>query len=182
VSGGDCGRGPGNIVLIGMPAVGKSTLGVLLAKATSRDFLDTDVHLQARAGRALREIVERDGPAVFRALEERVVLTLACVNSVIATGGSVVYSEAAMRHLRRGAVVVHLDLALSELAARLPDLGKRGVVRAPGQSLEDVFAERAPLYRRHADLRIDCRGKTHEALVDEIAAAAAGWHVRDPNL
>ncbi len=164
-------EGATNIVLIGMPAVGKSTLGVLLAKATSRDFIDTDVHIQAREGRGLQEIIDGDGPAAFRAVEERNVLSLCCRNSVIATGGSVVYSAPAMMHLRAGGIVVHLSLPLEALRARLTNLGTRGILRTPEQTLESLFQERAPLYRRYADLTIDCAGKPHEAIVEEIVLA-----------
>lgn len=163
-----------NIVLIGMPGVGKSTLGVLLAKATARDFLDTDVYIQAREGRGLQEILDHDGVAGFRAIEERNVLTLGCRDTVIATGGSVVYSAAAMQHLRRDGVVVHLDLPLAPLQQRLTDLGSRGVVRLPGQSIADLYAERAPLYRRYADIHIDCDGGSHAVLVDALRTACAG--------
>jgi len=161
---------PDNVVLIGMPGVGKSTLGVLLAKATSRDFLDTDVLIQRRENRPLQDILDRDGPTAFRAIEERHVLSLRCQDTVIATGGSVVYSTAAVQHLKSHGLIVHLDLPLSLLIQRLTDLGSRGVVRVPGQSMEDLHRERAPLYAAAADITISCAGKTHEGLVDEIIA------------
>jgi len=160
-----------NIVLIGMPGVGKSTLGVLLAKATSRDFVDTDVYIQAREGRGLQEILDGDGPAAFRAIEERNVLSLQYRRAVIATGGSVVYSESAMAHLRAAGIVVHLALPLAALQTRLTNIGTRGILRAPGQTLESLFHERAPLYRRYADVTVDCFGKSHERIVDEIVLA-----------
>lgn len=165
--------GRSNLVLIGMPGVGKSTLGVLLARATGRDFLDTDVRLQALAGRSLQAILDADGLEAFRRLEERVVLDLACCNTVIATGGSVVYSAAAMAHLRTGGLVVHLHLPLDLLRRRLADMATRGIVMAPGQSLESLFAEREPLYRAHADVTVDCTGLGHEAAVAAVLAAVA---------
>lgn len=160
-----------NVVLIGMPAVGKSTLGVLLAKAMSYDFTDTDVFIQNRERRKLQDILDSEGPAGFRAIEERNVLQLHCERTVIATGGSVVYSDAAMRHLRRDGTIVYLALPLPLLLSRLTNLGSRGVVRVPGQSMEDLFRERVPLYARYAEITLDCSGKTHEGIVDEIVAA-----------
>jgi shikimate kinase len=167
-----------NIVLIGMPGVGKSTLGVLLAKATSRGFIDTDVSIQSREGRPLQDIIDADGPAGFRRVEERSVLALHCRHTVIATGGSVVYSAPAMAHLRALGVIVHLHLPLARLRERLPDFRSRGVVKVPGQSLRSLFAERDPLYRRYADVTVACAGKRHEAVVDEIVKAVARCSAR----
>jgi shikimate kinase len=161
-----------NIVLIGMPAVGKSTIGVLLAKAVSRDFLDTDVYIQAREGRSLQEIIDREGPAEFCRIEERHILSLACRGKVIATGGSVVYSPAAMDHLRSCGAVVHLTLDLPAIRQRLTNLDSRGVVMAPGKTLDLLYEERMPLYGQYADFSVSCRGKTHEEIVAEIVLAA----------
>ncbi len=157
-----------NIVLIGMPGVGKSTVGVLLAKVLSRDFLDTDVFIQSREGRSLQEILDGEGIEAFCRLEERYILSLACRSSVIATGGSVVYHSAAMRHLSASGVVVHLDLDLPALERRLENLSSRGVVMAPGQTLAQLFAERQPLYRKHARYSISCADRNHEGVVREI--------------
>ncbi len=157
-----------NIVLIGMPGVGKSTVGVLLAKAISRDFLDTDVYIQAKDGRTLQEILDREGTEAFCRMEERHVLSLRCHSCVIATGGSVVYSEKAMRWLGSSGVVIHLDLDLPAIQKRLSNLPSRGVVMAPGQTLAQLFAERELLYRKFADLTINCANRTHEEIVEEI--------------
>ncbi len=154
-----------NVVLIGMPGVGKSTVGVLLAKATSRPFLDTDVYIQAKERRRLQSIIDAEGIEAFCALEERYVLMLACRGSVIATGGSVVYGGAAMRHLKSSGVVVHLDLALPDLERRVLNLDTRGVVMAIGQTLQTLFEERQPLYQRYADVTVDCAGLNHEEVV-----------------
>ena len=140
-----------NVVLIGMPGAGKSTLGVLLAKWTSRHFIDTDVVIQARERRTLQTIIDTEGLAAFRHVEERAILDLRCDNSVIATGGSVVYSDAAMQHLRALGIVVYLQLDLPHLQERLHNLPSRGVVMTPGQTLAQLFAERTPLYARYAD-------------------------------
>ena len=160
-----------NVALIGMPGAGKSTLGVLLAKRTRRRFLDTDLRIQEAEGISLRELIEKRGVAAFRRIEERCVVDLDCSRCVVATGGSVVYSSAAMEKLARIATCVYLDVPQDELARRLGSLSARGVVRLPGQGLEDLLAERQPLYERWADLRVDCAGLGHEAAVEAIVAA-----------
>ena len=160
-----------NIVLTGMPGVGKSTVGVLLAKAMSRSFIDTDVYIQSREGRRLQDIIDTEGLDYFRDIEAHHVLSLDCRGHVIATGGSVVYSTAAMRHLRTGGIVVHLALPLEPLLKRLTNLDSRGVVIVPGQSVASLFAERQPLYERYADITVDCLGLNHEQTVAHIMAA-----------
>jgi shikimate kinase len=156
-----------------MPGAGKSTLGVLLAKRTARSFLDTDLQIQEAEGESLRSLIERRGADTFRRVEERMVVGLDCSGCVIATGGSVIYSQSAMEHLGRTAVCVYLDVPLLELEERLGDLGARGVIRAPEQSLQALLAERRPLYEQWADVRIDCAGLRHEATIDAILAALA---------
>jgi shikimate kinase len=153
-----------------MPGSGKSTVGVLLAKATWRDFLDTDIFLQAKEGRGLQEIIDAEGLEGFRRIEERHILSLDCRASVIATGGSVVYYPAAMKHLASSGIVFHLDLDLPSLTGRLPSLNSRGVVRIPGQTLNELFEERRPLYRKYARFTIPCSGRTHEEIVKAIVA------------
>ncbi len=163
---------PSNLVLIGMPAVGKSTAGVLLAKRLSKSFIDTDVLIQAEHGMSLRELMDRDGIDGFRRAETECVLAIGrCDNTVISTGGSVVYSEAAMKHLGSLGTIVFLDTDVGELERRIGDLDRRGVVRAPGQSLRELHAERLPLYRRHAEVTVDCTGLDHEAVVERIIRA-----------
>ena len=160
--------GEKNIVLIGMPGVGKSTIGVLLAKEMSRAFLDTDVLIQSQEGRRLREIIGEEGMDVFRALEERYILTLDCREHVIATGGSAVYSEPAMDHLRAHGVVVHLTLPIAVLESRIANLETRGVVHASGQNLRDLYEERLPLYARYRHCEVDCAKRSHEDVVNAI--------------
>ena len=157
-----------NIVLIGMPAVGKSTIGVLLAKATSRDFIDTDVFIQAKEGRSLQEIIDQQGLKAFCRVEEQHVLSLSCRGKVIATGGSVVYSDSAMNHLGSWGIIVHLVLNLPAIQKRLTDLDSRGIVMAPGKTIDLLYEERLPLYKKYAHLTVDCAGKTHEGIVGEI--------------
>ena len=157
-----------NIVLIGMPAVGKSTVGVLLAKASRRAFLDTDVFLQATRGRALQEIIDSEGPDAFCLLEQRCVMAMDVRGHVIATGGSVIYSDAAMQHLADSGKIVHLDLPIEQIERRLSNLTTRGLVIAPGRTLRDLYRQREALYRRWAGLTIDCAGKNQDQIVTEI--------------
>ena len=164
-------RRRGNVVLIGMPGVGKSTVGVLLAKATGRDFVDTDVWIQAREGASLPELLARQGREGFLALEERHVLALEAVNAVVATGGSVVYGERAMAHLRAGGRLVHLSLSLPALEVRLGCLASRGVVVDAGQGLAALYAERMPLYRAWAELTLETDSLSHEEVVARLAVA-----------
>lgn len=160
-----------NVVLIGMPGVGKSTIGVLLAKALSWDFLDADVLIQAREGRRLQDIIDHDGLEAFRALEKTHMMALSCTATVLATGGSVVYSEEAMTHLRECGTIVWLELSLASLKSRIADMDTRGIVMAPGQTFDALYAERQRLYQRYADITVDCENMTHEATVAAVAQA-----------
>jgi shikimate kinase len=160
-------RSPSNIVLIGMPGAGKSTVGVILAKQTSRDFVDTDVLIQTRHGRSLQDVVDTDGHMTLRKIEEDVILSMDVALHVIATGGSAVYSDAAMDHLKSDGVAVFLDVDLGTIAKRIRDFDTRGIARAPDQSLEDLFDERHALYVKYADITIGCTGMDQ----DEICRA-----------
>lgn len=162
---------PSSIVLIGMPGAGKSTVGVLLAKLTCRSFVDTDVLIQSREGRPLQDIVDRDGHLALRAIEEQVILGHACTGCVVATGGSAVYSPAAMAHLKRHGTIVFLDTDLATLEARVRDVATRGLAKRKDQSFADLFDERVPLYRRYAEVTVDCRGLTHEEVCGRIIDA-----------
>ncbi len=159
-----------NVVLIGMPGAGKSTLGVILAKVLSLPFLDTDIHIQTEEGISLPGILQARGMEGFKRLEERHILSLACLGHVIATGGSAVYSRRAMEHLQRRGTFVFLYLSLDRLERRIRDMDARGIVHAPGQSLPALYEERLPLYRKYADLTVRCDGKRHERIVGEIRA------------
>ncbi|TYO99011.1 shikimate kinase [Geothermobacter ehrlichii] len=160
-----------NIILIGMPGAGKSTVGVVLAKRLGLGFVDTDLLLQQRAGKKLQQIIDQDGTAAFRRLEERTLCEFDGCNTVVATGGSAIYSEAAMRHLAAIGTIVFLDVPLGELAQRLHDMQSRGLVIGPGAGLADLYTERLPLYRRWAEITIDGQGKNLEEVVDEVVRA-----------
>lgn len=157
-----------NIVLIGMPGVGKSTLGVLLAERLGLNYMDSDVYLQIREGRKLQEIIDGDGLDVFRRIEEKTILSINVTSHVIATGGSVVYSELAMAHMKKDGVACYLRLGPNDLVDRLQNLATRGIAMKPGQSIASLYLERRPLYERYADLIVDCASLRPEATLDEI--------------
>jgi len=157
-----------NMVLIGMPGAGKSTVGVILAKLTSRDFIDTDVLIQISQGRLLQDIVDTEGHMALRRIEESIILGLDCDHHVIATGGSAVYSQPAMDHLRSNGIVVFLDVDLPTLETRIHDFSTRGLAKRPDQSLSELFEERIILYRKYADITVDCLGFSHEEVCAQI--------------
>jgi shikimate kinase len=165
-----------NVVLIGMAGAGKSTVGVVLAKRLGLDFLDTDVLIQARQGRRLQEIINSEGLAAFRQIEEATLLSLSCRRTVIATGGSAVYSKAGMGTLKSYGTIVFLDIPLEELMLRVRDMDTRGMVIDPGETFPDLFARRLPLYRRWAELIVDGRNKSVEELATEIADRLQNHH------
>lgn len=164
-----------NIVLIGMPGAGKSTVGVVLAKRLGMDFVDTDVLIQVLSGRRLQEIIESEGLAAFRRIEERMLLDLETSRSVVATGGSVVYSTAGMRRLRERGLLFFLDVPLDELAKRVRNMDSRGIVIDPGEDFAGLYRRRLPLYRRWADREVDGAAGS----VEEIAARIAGLAALD---
>lgn len=161
-----------NIILIGMPGSGKSTVGVVLAKVLGYRFLDSDLLIQEREGRLLSEIMEQEGIDGFIRIEEEINAGICTESCVIATGGSVVYGRKAMEHLGEIGTVVYLSLPIKELEARLGNLRCRGVVLREGQTLEDLYKERVPLYERYADVTVDETGmdveQTLEMLVREL--------------
>lgn len=162
--------GKSNVVLIGMPGAGKSTIGVVLAKRLGLDFVDSDLVLQSRAGRRLQEIIAADGMDVLRRLEEEVLLQLAdSRRTVIATGGSAVYSQAAVEALRRHGRTVFLAAPLAILERRIDDMDQRGLVLDPDETFPALFRRRQPLYQRYADLEIKVAGKNVETIAGEIA-------------
>ena len=161
-----------NIVLIGMPGVGKSTVGVILAKQLGLQFVDADLLIQQQEGRLLHEIITQEGVDGFLAIENRVNASIDARGAVISTGGSVVYGREAMEHLKRTGTVVYLKLPYHELECRLRNLKDRGVVLRGDQTLRDLYEERTPLYERYADLVIDETGldieQTREALENAL--------------
>jgi len=161
-------RPSSSLVLIGMPGVGKSTLGVLLAKELGLEFVDTDILIQNREHKTLQEIIEDSDYQNLRHIEETVLLSLRPEHKVIATGGSVVYSDAGMRHLKRSGLVVFLDLPLRQIRRRLQDIDSRGLARPPGQSLKQLFDERRELYLRYSDAQLDCRRQSPRQLVEKV--------------
>ena len=159
-----------NIVLIGMPGAGKSTVGVVLAKRLGYRFIDSDLVIQDRYDKLLHELIEEHGVEGFWRIEEEVNASLTPRRSVIATGGSVIYGPRAMEHLREIGTVVYLKLPLEEVADRLGDLNARGVTLMPGQTLAGLYAERVPLYERYAHEVVDCQGMRIRDVVHRIAS------------
>jgi len=164
-----------NIVLIGMPGCGKSTIGVLLAKRLSRYFLDTDVLVQVVHEKSLQELIRIHGMDGFCQIEQDYVTCLDLKNAVIATGGSVVYYEFSMQSLKNDGTLVYLKLPLEELTKRLGDLNQRGVVLEPGQTLATLYEKRTPLYERWADVVVDLSGLGHEASANAILNELEGF-------
>lgn len=159
-----------NITLIGMPASGKSTIGVLLAKRLGFSFVDVDIVIQEKEKRLLKDIIEKEGTAGFLAVENRINAGLDVERTVIAPGGSVVYGVEAMEHLKDISTIVYLQLSYRELESRLGDLKDRGVALKDGMQLIDLYNERVPLYEKYADIIIDEAGKTPGQLVDQLRA------------
>ena len=157
-----------DIVLTGMSGAGKSTVGVILAKTLGMSFVDTDIIIQHREGRLLQEIIDRDGPERFLEIEERALLSLEASNSVIATGGSAVYSEKAMEHLMKLGRIVYLHAGFEEIARRVGNITTRGIVLLRGNSLEDAYNERLPLYRRYSEITVSSGDRGVEDVVRDI--------------
>ena len=157
-----------NIVLIGMPGAGKSTIGVVLAKALLYAFTDTDLIIQSKYGMSLSEIINKDGTEAFLKIENDVIAGCTFSNCVVATGGSAVYGEEAMKKLRENGTVVYLKLPVSELEKRLSNIHTRGVAMKKGETIADLYEKRRPLYEKYADITLDCYGLTAEECVEKI--------------
>jgi len=160
-----------NIILIGMPGAGKSTVGVILAKSLGMQFIDTDILIQEQTGRMLQEILDGEGPDTFKRIEEETILSLHPSRAVVATGGSVVCSEVAMTHLKSGGLVVYLEIPYDEMTKRLRNITTRGIVLLPGQSLREMYDERVPLYEKYADITVACSGEDLESVVENVLEA-----------
>ena len=158
-----------NIVLIGMPGAGKSTVGVVLAKKMGYRFIDSDLVIQDTYGKLLHELIEEHGVEGFWKIENDINAGMDVEKAVIATGGSAIYGEEAMEHLREIGTVVYLKLSYEEIEERLGDLSARGVTLKPGQDLKALYQERTPLYEKYAHITIECDNKMLREIVKEIA-------------
>ena len=157
-----------NIILIGMPACGKSTIGVILAKTMGMNFLDTDLLIQGDQNALLQEIINSKGNEYFQKVEERVLSSLTASKTVIATGGSAVYYDRSMRHLKELGTIVYLSLPLSSIEERLNNISTRGITMAPGETLSDLYYRRVPLYEKYAQITIDADALSIEQVVEAI--------------
>ncbi len=157
-----------NVILIGMPGSGKSTVGVVLAKKLGYRFIDSDLVIQEKYGKLLYQLIEERGEAGFLMLENEINASITAEGAVIATGGSAVYGKEAMRHFREIGQIVYLKLPFEELEQRLGDLHERGVVLKKGYTLRDLYEERIPLYEKYADITIECEGKDIRSVMEEI--------------
>ena len=162
-----------NIILIGMPGCGKSTVGVILAKVMGMHFCDTDIVIQEREGRKLQEIINADGNDAFLDCERRALLSIDVENTVIATGGSAIYSDEAMKHLKKSGKVVYLKVSEAEIERRLADFAARGVAIKDGMTVLDLYNERVPLYEKYADITVIGEGWDIPAVIGKIAEGLA---------
>ena len=162
--------GKNNIIMTGMPAAGKRTLGVLLAKFMGYSFVDVDLVIQEKTGKLLKEIIAERGDEGFLKLEEEINAGLQVEKTIISPGGSVIYGEKAMKHFKEIGTVVYLKLSYEDLEKRLGNLQERGVVLKDGMTLRDLYNERVPYYERYADVVIDETGKNFEQVVHELQA------------
>lgn len=160
-----------NIVLIGMPGVGKSTIGVILAKILGYEFVDADLVIQKTEGKLLKDIIAEKGADGFIAVENRINSQLDVHHSVIATGGSAVYGKEAMEHLKEIGTIVYLKQSYRTLNRRLHNIKNRGVVLKEGQTLRELYNERVILYEKYADITVDQYGLNIEETVESICKA-----------
>ena len=157
-----------NISLIGMPGAGKSTVGIILAKNLSFGFIDTDILIQINHQKPLQQILNETDHLNLRAIEEKEVLKLNIENHVIATGGSIVYSEKAMTHLLRISRVIFLEANYQEIKRRIHNFNTRGIAKSKDQTFKELFEERQPLYRKSAEITVDCNNLDQEEVAMEI--------------
>ena len=160
-----------NVVLIGMPGSGKSTIGVLLAKNLSCQFLDSDLVIQEKIGSRLQDYIDKYGSAAFDEMEDQVNAGIDVENTVIATGGSAVYGENAMRHFKEIGTVVYLRVSFEDLLERSPNFESRGISIPEGMTFQDLYNERIPLYERYADITVDAGKKEIWSAVEDITEA-----------
>lgn len=159
-----------NIILIGMPTAGKSTVGVILAKVLGYQFIDSDLIIQTQEDKLLKDIIKEQGVDGFLSIENQVNASIEAKNSIIATGGSVVYGEEAMQHLRSIGTVVYIKLSFEAINERLGNVKQRGVVLKKGQTLRELYDERIPLYERYAHIVVDAEKLGVDELVSKITS------------
>lgn len=157
-----------NIILIGMPACGKSVTGVILAKSLKMNFIDADLLIQERAGKSLQDIINADGIETFKSIEEEVLNAINVKNTVIATGGSAVYYDSAMRHLKENGVVVYIEASLATIKKRLKNIRTRGVAMEKWQTIDGLYEMRVPLYEKYADCTVRSHRYRAENTVEDI--------------
>ncbi|NLY71882.1 MAG: shikimate kinase [Clostridiales bacterium] len=163
----------GNLVLIGMPACGKSTIGVVLAKTLGKAFLDTDLLIQKREGDLLQNLIDKKGMDKFLKMEEEALLSIDVNNTVIATGGSVVYSDKGMKKLSELGTIVYIELPLETIVKRINNIHSRGIAMGKGETLADLYKKRVPLYEKYADITIKAEGLSVEGVIDQIISKIA---------
>lgn len=171
-----------NIVLIGMPGCGKSTTGVILAKTAGKSFVDLDLVIQDREGDLLQNLIDRNGMEKFLIMEEEAMRSYDGINSVIATGGSAVYSAKGMAHLSGSGIVVYLALPYETIEERLHNIHTRGIAMGPGMTLQDLYEKRVPLYMQYADVVIDAEGLSVEETVELILDRLGKSALQHPSL
>ncbi len=164
-----------NIILIGMPAAGKSTVGVLVAKYTLSEFIDSDLVIQSTYKAPLADLIEERGEGAFLKMEESALLSLSPARAVIATGGSAIYSKAGMKHLHEIGVVVYLKLSVEQVITRIGNLITRGVILHGAEDLAGIYAERIPLYEAQADITLDCTGRTTAECAEAVVKAVEAY-------
>lgn len=157
-----------NIILIGMPGAGKSTIGVLLAKSMGYNFLDTDLIIQSQQKKKLQQIIDEEGIDAFLKCEERALLSIDFDCTVVATGGSAIFSEKGMEHLKKEGVCVYLKVDEQELIKRLSNIKTRGIACRKGETVAEIIEERRAYYEKYADVTINCEGATAEQMVERI--------------
>ncbi len=158
-----------NLTLIGMPGAGKSTIGIILAKVLSFGFIDTDILIQINRQKSLQQIIDENDHLNLRKIEEEEILKINVENQVIATGGSAVYSEKAMTHLKAISKIVFLKVGYGEITRRIHNFNTRGIARPNSQTLSDLYTERQVLYTRYAELTIDCGDLNQDEIVMKIS-------------
>lgn len=163
-----------NVILVGMPACGKSTIGVVLAKTMNKGFVDTDILIQQAEKQTLQEIINSRGNDYFHQVEERVLLDFDGKDYVVATGGSAIYFDRAMEKFKENGTVIYIKVSLETILERLNNIKTRGVTLEKGQTLADLYHQRVPLYERHADVIIEAEGLTIEKIVEKIIEKTEG--------